>query len=595
MAFPAFAQASRITEVDPSLLIAKETVDEWFASKNAWGPTYTGSPAWFSYMEFIESHLRDYGAVKIEKNRFPFERWFTTEYPDRSGWSLVSDGRPVDVASYATQSGSTGADGVTAPLILYDMSLPEEERPATSELAGKIVVIRQAPYVGDGVTGAYSDYEYRTNGDTFGDIGVPVDPTVEAGYRNRDQFGQAEQNRKLLERSGAVGHVAILDMPPGAAIAGRQHSTPDRYDVPGLLVDRVNGVALMEDARAGKTATLVLKGQVEEDATAYQLAAVLPGRDYGTPQDRAVLMATHTDGPGLIQDSGALGILGVINYYAKLPQNERPMSIFTYFDVRHFIAGTEDGAPYDYVEDHMEELAPWIAGGVVMEHIGGAQMRDDGERYEPTGLPMTTYINTYGNDLLVELAIKAVNDSTLERAQVTVGSMSGGVVFGRPGVNGRQQNDWKGSTFAKILERMGGYPSWHITGDWPSSGYQAIPAIDRYRADVYLAQVATGIELVGEMMTQDLTALNPDWGKISIAIMRASDEAFANPAEATQQRDVLLAASKQVFGLVRAKKHDEAAARLGELDAAVEDQVRGKDLDLISGHIDSARARLGSY
>ena len=44
-----------------------------------------------------------------------------------------------------------------------------------------------------------------------------------------------------------------------------------------------------------------------EDAEAYQLFAYLPGKHYGTPDDQQVMLTTHTDGPSISQENGALG------------------------------------------------------------------------------------------------------------------------------------------------------------------------------------------------------------------------------------------------------------------------------------------------
>lgn len=580
-----------IETIDDDLMVTSEEATAWFERKASWGPTYTGSPAWMSFMEMIEDELRKDGAVDIVKNRFPFERWYTTEYPDNSGWSLTSDGRPVDVASYATQSGSTGPEGVTADMILYDLSLPEDERPSIDELADKIVVIKQAPYVGDGVTGSYSDYEYRTNNDTFLDAGVPVDPTYEGGYRNRDQYGaMGSIIEDVLVPSKALAHVVVLDMPPGAAVAGRQHGTPERYEVPGVLLDAVAGEQVIEDASAGKTATLVLDARVEEDATAYQLAAVLPGRDYGTPEERSVFMGTHTDGPGLIQDSGALGILGVLKYYAAIPQADRPMSIYLYFDTRHFTPGAEASAPYDYVEDHLEELSEKMVGGVLMEHIGGVQMHDEGQDYVPTGRAMTTYINTFGNGLLVELATDAVDASGLERAQVTVGKRNG--VLGRPGVNGGVQNDWKGSHFAVYLDKMGGLASWHITGDWPTSGYQAVMDTNRFSEQVFRDQVETAILLVGDLMTSDVLALNPDWGTLEIHAATAEDSDFASSETASTDREQLVASASAIFEAVKSADYDEARADLEAYAALANEKFTTEKAAAVSEVVSRAAARL---
>lgn len=557
---------ARIAAVDKSLVITPAESTTWFQGKAGWGATYTGSAAWKSYMGFIEARLVEYGATNITRARFPYERWYTTEYPDKSGWSLTSDGIAVDVASYATQSGSTGPSGVTAPMILLDLGQPAASRPTAAQMAGKIVVVKQAPYTYTGGSAGYTDYEFRTNEDQFLAPYTAVDPTYEASYRNRQQYGQMGGTINSFFRGATnkpVGHVVVLDMPPGAAQGGRQHGTPNRYEVPGLLLDKVNGAKVVEDARAGKTATLKLDAKVETDALAYTLVATLPGKDFGTPKDTAVMMATHVDGPALIQDAGALGILGVVKYYAQIPQAQRPRSIFMVFDTRHFVPGAERTYPYDFVEDNHDQLAKWVIGGVSMEHVGGAQMADVGNEFRATGRAMTTYINVHGNDVNVEKAIEAVKYAALPRAQVNAEE--------RPGVNGGEQNNWFGRNFAAHLESLGNHPVWHVTGDWPSSGYQAFyPGMDRFKPEVFIAQVTTAATLVGTLMTtKDLVPMSSSWSKLDEGIRALQDADFTAPAGAAAGRTALLASSRTMFASVRKSDYAKAPAELDALKATL--------------------------
>src|SRR5258705_11027847 len=97
-------------------------------------------------MAMLHAEMKAMGMVSIGDYPYPYTRWYTSEFPDKSGWSLTSDGKPVDVAAYGTQSGSTGPGGVTAPMVLYDLNLPVAQRPAFSALAGKEVVVKQQPF-----------------------------------------------------------------------------------------------------------------------------------------------------------------------------------------------------------------------------------------------------------------------------------------------------------------------------------------------------------------------------------------------------------------------------------------------------------------
>src|SRR5678809_182330 len=74
---------------------------------------------------------------------------------------------------------------------------------------------------------------------------------------------------------------------------------------PTLTLDRVNGAKVLADAKAGKMATLTLRARFQRD-TGKAIIAYLPGKNYGTPQDEQVLLATHTDAMSLIEENLSL-------------------------------------------------------------------------------------------------------------------------------------------------------------------------------------------------------------------------------------------------------------------------------------------------
>jgi hypothetical protein len=393
---PSAAQqiSPKLTAVDQEMMVSAAEIQNWLDRKDSWGPAYTGGPAWKKFMELIHAEMKSMGLVNLVDYSFPYTRWYTTEFPDKTGWSLSSDGAPVEVASYGTQSGSTGPGGITASMILYDLAVPVEQRPPLSALTAKIVVVKQQPYdtlgtpqrrpIGVGVPTtpsaycgnppackppvpgagppspqwgnpgplmAHMDYEYRADPDTYPTPLFERTPVnVEASFRNRDQFGQIrEVITNVLVPSGAVGAVMVMDLSPLAAAGARIHPTPRQFNVPLLMLDRVAGAKVLADAAAGKTGKLVLDAHEESNAQAYQVAATLPGRNYGTASDQSILLATHVDGPSVVEDDGALGILAALRYYSRIPQSERPKSIVAFFDTRHFVAGTEASYPFDLV------------------------------------------------------------------------------------------------------------------------------------------------------------------------------------------------------------------------------------------------------
>jgi len=594
----------RLVSVDRSAMPSAGEIRNWLKQKDSWGPAYTGGPGWKEFMNFLHGQMKSIGMVNLTDFSFPYTRWYTTEYPDKTGWSLVSDGAAVEVADYGTQSGSTGPGGVTASMILYDLNLPAAERPALAALAGKIVVVKQQAYESFGtpsrvplgipaperpaaycgnpplckpaVSGegnpstqwgnpgplvSYKDYEYRSDSETFPPPFERAPVGVEASFRNRDQFGQIRQViTDVLIPSGAVGAVTVMDMSPLAAAGARIHPTPRQFNVPLLMLDRVAGAKVLRDAAVGKTAKLVLNAHEEENATAYEVVATLPGRNFGTPKDQSILLATHVDGPSVVEDDGALGILAVLRYYAQIPQSERPKSIIVYLESRHFIPGTEASYPSDVVKDR-PELFKSVVGGLALEHFGGLQFAEQGNSYAPTGRAAATYFWGWPNPFAIEEATLAIKAQGVPRAINDVPA--------RPGVHGWPQQAWLGGGFSRYLVDLGGWPGWHISGDWPSAGFQAYyPAAEtRVDADLFLKQASAAVQLVNVLMAKDVIALAPVWGYFDPDGSFLPDTAFLNPDQTVAGRAMLARWKLAVITSVREGRYQQALTNLRSMPA----------------------------
>jgi hypothetical protein len=353
--------------------------------------------------------------------------------------------------------------------------------------------------------------------------------------------------------SGAAAAVTVMDLSPLAAAGTRIHPTPRQFNVPLLMLDRVAGQKVLADAAAGKTATVVLDAHEEENAAAVETVAVLPGRDYGTPKDQSILLATHVDGPSIVEDDGALGILAVLHYYAKIPQMARPKSILVYLESRHFVPGTENSYPFD-VTKARPDLFKTVVGGLALEHFGGLQFAEAGNNYAATGQAAATYIWGWPNPFAINEATAAVKQQHVPRAINSVPA--------RPGVNGKPQQPWLGGGFSRYLVDLGGWPGWHISGDWPSAGFQAFypAAKSRVSADVFLRQASAAVQLVNVLMTKDVIALAPVWGYVTST---PSADALT---DATGAR-AIAAAQQAVLTSVRQGRYDEAKTHLQSLSA----------------------------
>jgi hypothetical protein len=227
------------------------------------------------------------------------------------------------------------------------------------------------------------------------------------------------------------------------------------------------------------------------------LIAYLPGRNFNTPQDEQIMFTTHTDGPSISQDDGGFGLLGVAEYFSKIPEKQRPRTLMFFFDNRHYMPGAERAfAKENWLEQH-PELWNKVVATIGMEHLGQLEFSEQGETFKPTGLVEHSRLHATNNDKLIELAIKAVKDNGLRR--VTVEQVD------RPGIHGASQGAWLG---LGAVGRTRGLPAFATMGDmgayWGTSA-----RLSRFDAKHFVDQVATMAQLTGELMVADLAAIKP--------------------------------------------------------------------------------------
>ncbi len=129
-----------LTRIHPQFLITAKEAQAWHVAKDSLGgPTLAGSPSWKNFLEITERELRARGVKDVIRNAWTYDRWFTSDWPDDTNWTLTIDGKKIRVASYGANSGMTRAAGATDTLVAYRQGMSREA------LKGKIVVIPPGP------------------------------------------------------------------------------------------------------------------------------------------------------------------------------------------------------------------------------------------------------------------------------------------------------------------------------------------------------------------------------------------------------------------------------------------------------------------
>ena len=243
--------ADLLPAIDDALLPSADEIYQWHVSKDELGPTFAGSPSWLNFMSIVEEHLATSGVVDVVKDTYSYQRQITSLYYDEGQWSLKIGDDNIDVASYWAYSGSTGPDGVTAPLVLYEKGMPLDE------LKGKIVVLEVPALPADrGPMFEEAGYEFATDAEQINSNSqLSSNQWYQSNYVMR--FGQFDV---IVQESGAVGALVIFSMGPGRAAGLRTFPLlkPGFVGAPGLYLDNVNGARVKQAALEGKEATITL-------------------------------------------------------------------------------------------------------------------------------------------------------------------------------------------------------------------------------------------------------------------------------------------------------------------------------------------------
>jgi hypothetical protein len=157
-------------------------------------------------------------------------------------------------------------------------------------------------------------------------------------------------------------------------------------------------------------------------------------------------------------------------------------------------------------------------------------------------------------------------------------------------VNGGAQLGWLGGGFSRYLVDLGGWPGWHISGDWPSAGFQAYyPAAKaRVSTDVFSKQAAAAVQLVSVLLVKDPIALAPAWGYLQVAVTTLDDKAFSDPSRASAARANLTKDFDAVFAEVKAANYRRASALLPAMSVDADRLLTPKDADAVKAAVAAA-------
>ena len=322
------------------------------------GPKYTGNQAHTTFVDFLAAEFKATGC-EIVRDSYRLPRW------DARRWEVTitpASGQPfkAPVTSYFPYSGQTSAAGVTGELA-FAGSNPTF---TLTNLQGKVALIDFATATREW-SRLYKPWGVHASGESFPAAYRPA----RGGVNDLTPF----------QKAGAVAVVlAWTDI--SDANAADQYTPFSRppQGLPGLFVGRDTGARLKAQAAAGAKATVVLEAEVFQDTPTDTIIATLPG----AAADEIVIVNTHTDGPNATEENGALGILALAKYFAKIPKNQRRRTLVFPLTTGHF-AGPWVPSIRGVIEKHPDLISRAVAA-VTVEHLGCREWMD-AMRYTSSG------------------------------------------------------------------------------------------------------------------------------------------------------------------------------------------------------------------
>lgn len=420
LAFLRAAPGNAADSFRPGLLPSADEIwsDVRFVN-NTMGPTrLTGSPQHEAFVQYLKHQLTSIlnvaGGSVFEDTFANYPRWTA------KSWALFAGPLPLPVSSYFPYctGGFTGARTplVPAPSLAaagtggdYPVAdgINVVAIPPKSSATGTVVNL--GTFTGPGTINwanaagkiAYIDVSVEAASNVIPPSSYTVNATYDKGAFNTEQFLNPPNPTGTIfsppditnaTKAGVLGVIlgwqGISDgnaqgqynpftVPYSSSPASSQTgSDPSQTKggIPALWVNETVGTLIKKDI-AGKPVPVTVHLDAEiKQITTSTVWGILPGANYGKPNDQFLICNTHSDGPNIAEENGGVGVFNVAQYFARVPLHERPKSMVFMASTGHFGHGFL-GSGRDWIAQHPQIMSQTV-GCMTIEHFGCNEWED---------------------------------------------------------------------------------------------------------------------------------------------------------------------------------------------------------------------------
>jgi hypothetical protein len=394
---------------DTTGLPSADEIWGWHEELRKMGTRYTGSQGQADFVAWLRQQFEanpQKKKMKLYTDSIYFHRWLAKP----NGWSLsmqkdpTGPAVPMPVSYYYPYSGNTGLKGpINARLV--DLGSYAPGGPFSWEAAkGAIALVRVPPSVFSLDVGQLPTDGFRPGQPSLETV---VDYEAQALVVTNPVFQGMLAPVPLLaaRQAGVLGVICVWTGMSDDQIANQYNpfttgypnktGLPDKNDpgCPALWVGEKTGERLAEAVKTGQpTVTLTLDAEITPNATTDTLWGVLEGS--GPDHERGLIVNTHTDGPNVPEDNGALALLALARYFAPRPHRRDLYFVMAtgHFQLPQFmqpvanprfVAGNDAASLWMAQYPHIYTKA---LAGITIEHLGCKMWTDNANgQYVPTG------------------------------------------------------------------------------------------------------------------------------------------------------------------------------------------------------------------
>jgi hypothetical protein len=382
----------------------------WHKELAGMGTRYTGSPGHVRFIEWLKKQFSDVEGFELHTDPLTFQRWLA----ERKDCSLsisqpaVGPPGPVEISYYYPYSGNTGLGGITGRLVDLGPYEPIWYTPAFwTRATGAIALVRVPASV------STLDFGQLPTGGFVRGQASPNSPDAAVRYLEDAElvtnpiFQGMFAAVPLLDarKAGVRGVICVWTGMSDDQVANQYNPITTGYPndqgvpkpgddgCPALWVGERTGQRLADCAAAGEpNVTLTLNASITANAATETVWGVLRGS--GPDHERGMIVNTHTDGPNVPEENGALALLALAQYFSRQKHHRDLYFVMVtgHFQILQFIQeipnsrfAVGNDATSRWMNDHPEIYQKAVAG-LSLEHLGCQKwVDDDNGQYKWTG------------------------------------------------------------------------------------------------------------------------------------------------------------------------------------------------------------------